>query len=125
MTERRGPTAPSLSRTVGIVLRTAHLGAMAVLMGGAWYGLPAGALGSALLATLLTGAGLLASEASHSRHWIYQGRGLMTLAHLGAAGLAHALGPSALMAALVLGAVGSHLPKSLRSWSLRHGTWVD
>lgn len=123
--DRRLPPAPSLSRTVGLVLRTAHLGAMAVLVGGAWFGLPASALGPALAATALTGGGLLVSEAVHSRHWVYQGRGVLTLAHLGAAGLAHALGPVALMIALVIGAVGSHLPKSLRSWSLRHRGYVD
>jgi predicted LPLAT superfamily acyltransferase len=123
--ERQRTAAPSLSRTIGILLRTAHLGAMAVLVGGAWYGLPADALGAPLWATAVTGLGLLASEASHSRHWVYQGRGVMVLAHLGALGLARALGPSGLMVALVIGAVGSHLPKSLRSWSFRHRTWVD
>ncbi len=115
----------SLARTVGIVLRTAHLGAMAVLMGGAWLGIPASALHAWLVATALTGVALLASEASHSRHWVYQGRGLLVLAHVGAAGLAQALGPGVMMAALVVGAVGSHLPKSIRTWSLRHRAVVD
>jgi len=122
-----GPARVTLSRTraFGIVLRTAHLLAMAVLAGGVWYGVPAGELRGALLATSLSGLGLLVSEASHSRHWVYQGRGLLTLAHLGAAGLAIAWGSGALMAALVIGAVGSHLPKGLRAWSLRHRAVVD
>ena len=110
---------------MGIALRTAHLGGMAVLLGGAWTGAPAGELRGALLATAASGVGLVVSEASHSRHWIYQGRGLFVLAHLGAAALLPALGPGALMAALVLGAVGSHLPKGLRAWSLRHRAVVD
>jgi hypothetical protein len=121
------PARVTLSRTraVGIVLRTAHLLAMAVLAGGVWYGVPVGELRGALVATSLSGLGLLVSEASHSRHWVYQGRGLLVLAHLGAAVLATAWGPGALMAALVIGAVGSHLPKGLRAWSLRHRAVVD
>jgi len=115
----------SLSRALGIALRTAHLGAMAVLAGGAWCGVPGDALRAALLATAVSGAGLLVSEASHSRHWVYQGRGLLVLAHLGAAGLVGRLGPGALMGALVIGAVGSHLPKGIRAWSLRHRAVVD
>jgi hypothetical protein len=109
----------------GIALRTAHLGAMALLVGGAWYGVPDAALRGGLVAVVLSGAGLVVSEASHSRHWVYQGRGLLVLAHLAAAGLAGALGPGALLAALVVGAVGSHLPKNLRAWSLRHGAVVE
>jgi len=123
--ERQPRATLSTSRAVGVALRTAHLAAMAALAGGAWYGLPGGALRTALLATVLSGVPLLLSEASHSRHWVYQGRGLFVLAHLGVAGLAGTLGPGALMAALVLGAVGSHLPKGLRAWSLRHRAVVD
>ncbi len=125
MSGRQAQVTLSLARTVGIVLRTAHLAAMSVLMGGAWYGLPSSALRAGLVATVLTGAALLASEASHSRHWVYQGRGLLVLAHVGAAGLVQVLGAGVLMAALVVGAVGSHLPKSIRTWSLRHRAVVD
>jgi hypothetical protein len=124
MTDRQARAALGLPRAVGIVLRTAHLGAMAVLAGGAWGGVPADQLRGALAATALSGLLLLVSEASHSRHWAYQGRGLFTLAHLGVAAVAGSAG-AALMVALVIGAVGSHLPKGLRSWSLRHRAVVD
>jgi hypothetical protein len=117
--------ALGLPRAAGIALRTAHLMAMAVLAGGAWLGVPAAELRGALWATVLSGLALVASEASHSRHWVYQGRGLFTLAHVGAAALASAWGPAALAAALAIGAVGSHLPKGLRAWSLRHRAVVD
>jgi len=123
--ERQARVALGLPRAVGIALRTAHLGAMAALAGGAWYGLPAEELRGAGLATILTGLGLVASEASHSRHWIYQGRGLLVTAHVGLFALAIAWGPAALTGALVIGAVGSHLPKGLRAWSLRHRAVVD
>jgi hypothetical protein len=114
-----------LRRAVGIALRTVHLGAMALLAGGAWYGVPMVELHGAVLATTLSGLALLASEASHSRHWVYQGRGLLVIAHLGAFALVGAWGSAALIGALAVGAVGSHLPKGLRAWSLRHRAVVD
>lgn len=98
---------------------------MAALAGGVWAGAPASGLRGAGLATALSGAALLVSEASHSRHWVYQGRGLATLAHLAVSLLALVWGPEALAVALVIGAVGSHLPKALRSWSLRHRAVID
>jgi hypothetical protein len=119
------PRAPRLDRALNIVLRTAHLGAMAVLVGGAWSAAPEAALVGWLAATALTGGALLISEASHSRHWVYQGRGLLTLAHLAAGGLAQLLGARLLLVALVIGAVGSHLPKAIRAWSLRHRAVVE
>jgi hypothetical protein len=123
--DRPTRAALGLPRAVGIALRTAHLLAMAVLAGGAWFGVPAAELRGALWATVLSGLALGVSEASHSRHWIYQGRGLLTLAHVAAAALASAWGPAAMVGALVIGAVGSHLPKGLRAWSLRHRSIVD
>jgi hypothetical protein len=123
--ERQARAALGPARAVGIVLRTAHLGARAVLAGGAGGGAPAGELRGAAVATVVSGLALLASEASHSRHWVYQGRGLFVLAHVGASGLVGAWGAAALMAALAIGAVGSHLPKGLRAWSLRHRAVVD
>ena len=72
-------------------------------------------------------AALLASEASHSRHWVYQGRGLATLAHVGALLLLGFAGANRMgvAVALVVGALGSHLPRTVRKWSLRHGRVVD
>lgn len=116
-----------VARAIGIALRTAHLGAMAVLVGGLELGAPGPSLRSWQVATVATGVALLASEASHSRHWVYQGRGLATLAHVGALVLLGMAGASRAGAAvaLVVGAVGSHLPRTVRKWSLRHGRVVD
>ncbi len=109
-------------RTVAIIARTAHLLAMAGYLGGRMAGHPTAA-SRWRTATTLTGAALLATEASHSRHWAYEGRGLLVFAHVGVLVAFHrakgAEVPVA-VAALVIGAVGSHLPKSLRKWSLRH-----
>ncbi|HEX9401370.1 MAG TPA: hypothetical protein VF912_14775 [Anaeromyxobacter sp.] len=114
---------PDGERAVAIVARTAHLGTMSVLVGGLYFGAPADALRIWQTLTGASGLALLATEASHSRHWVYQGRGLLAIAHLAAAALLlwpGTAGPTAPVAALVVGAVGSHLPRAIRKWSLRH-----
>ena len=68
-------------RGLAIVVRAAHVGAMAVLVGGVYFAAPASALRLWGVLTVATGAVLLAIEASHSRHWIYQGRGIATILH--------------------------------------------
>jgi hypothetical protein len=114
------------ARAIALALRTVHLGTMAVVVGGVWFAVPADALRGWIALAAVSGAGLLASEASHSRHWLYQARGLTAIAHVAAlALLAAGWGRAAMAAALVLGAVGSHLPKKVRKWSLRHRAVVE
>jgi hypothetical protein len=116
------------ARSFNIAVRTAHIGAMALLVGGRFFAVEHGPLRLWYALTSLTGLALLGSEASHSRHWVYQTRGLVVLAHLGAFALV-AVAPRwarpALVAALVMGSVGSHLPKAVRKWSLRHRRVVE
>ena len=123
-----GSSVTAAERTVNIVVRTAHIGAMALLVGGRMLALGGGSLGLWYVLTSVTGLALLVSEASHSRHWVYQGRGLVVLAHVGAFALvaaAPAWARPAIVAALVIGSIGSHLPKAVRKWSLRHWRVVD
>ena len=122
--DARSPRA----RAIGIVLRTAHIGAMALLVGAQEFAGPEASLRLWRTVTVATGAALLWSEASHSRHWLYQGRGVLACAHVAALALvlvSARLGRPALAAALVIGSVGSHLPRSLRKWSFRHRRVVD
>jgi hypothetical protein len=111
-----------LPRSVAIIARATHLLAMAGYLGTRLSGRsPASTRWR--LATTLTGTALLATEASHSRHWPYQARGLLAFAHFGILPLGHiadrASTPIA-VAALLVGAIASHLPRSIRTWSLRH-----
>lgn len=119
------PYSPG-ARAIALALRTTHLGAMAIVVGGIHFAVPAPSLRIWLALTAASGAGLLASEMSHSRHWLYQGRGLAAIAHVVALGLL-LLGEGRLATALalVVGAVGSHLPKKIRKWSLRHRAVVE
>lgn len=118
------PYAP-LPRSIAIAARSAHLLAMAGYLGGRLAGRTEQA-SRWRLATTLTGAALLATEISHSREWLLEGRGLMGIVHMGLLPLGHVrdgLGTPVAIAALLVGAVSSHLPRSVRKWSLRqrHG----
>jgi hypothetical protein len=115
-----------IPRAIAIAARTAHLLAMAGYAGGRL----AGSQGSARWrnATTLTGIVLLATEVTHSRNWPYQGRGLFAFAHIGilpAGHLSNRLTTPVAVVALMIGAVGSHLPRSIRKWSVKHGRTVS
>jgi hypothetical protein len=113
-------------RTVEIAVRTAHVGAMALVVGGHHFSAASSSLRAWYVLTAVTGVALLASEASHSRHWIHQARGVLSLAHVGVIALvALAPAPVVLAAALIIGSIGSHLPRTVRKWSFRHRRVVD
>jgi len=115
------------ARAIALFLRTAHLLAMAVFVGETFAASPDPSLRTWRLLAFATGAALLVSEVSHGRHWAYQGRGVVALAHVGVLALLGVGGMDrfACTAALVIGSVGSHMPRSLRKWSFRHGRVVD
>jgi hypothetical protein len=117
----------SFERAVGIVLRTAHLFSMAVFLGGVHLDAAEAAIRVWRIAAVVTGIGLLGVEMSHARAWIHQVRGLTTVAHVAALGLLAfgGMGRTASALALVIGAVGSHLPRTIRKFSVRHGRVVD
>ena len=114
---------PAWTRTLDVVLRTAHVAVTSVLFGGAVCGVPFYRLFSWYYLAIATGCALIASEVYHCRHWPYQGRGVMALIHVGLLGLIHLrsdLLVPVLTAVLVFGMVGSHMPKNLRYWSFVH-----
>jgi hypothetical protein len=121
------PYSPG-ARAVGIALRTAHLLAMAVFVGGVVLAAPAAAVHPWRVLAVATGVLLLASELTHgARSWPWQVRGLATILHVAALGLlaVDGLERAAAFLAVVLGAAGSHAPRSVRKWSLRHRRVVD
>lgn len=110
------------ARFAGLVLRTAHLFAMAVFVGGVWLAAPAEAVAPWRTAAVGTGVLLLASEVSHDpRRWLWQLAGLAVVAHVLSLGLVAVDGRLATALAVVVGAAGSHAPKRIRKWSIRGG----
>ena len=127
--EREGDLSrPRWARAADIVLRTAHIATGGILLGGHVFDVPLDRLVLWLYLTVGTGVGLIASEVYHSRHWPYQGRGVLVLVKLAALGLV-AVWPAVvvpiLVAVLVIGAVGSHMPKRYRHWSFAHRRVID
>lgn len=110
-------------RFLDIALRTAHVLVISVLFGGAVFSIPEDQLVPWQHLAMATGAVLIVSEIFHHTHWLTQIRGLMVLIHAGLLGLA-ILRPDLavifLSSSLILGLVGSHLPKKIRYWSYTH-----
>lgn len=115
------PYAP-LPRFLGVVARTAHLFAMAVLVGAVWLDAPAATIAEWRAAAIGTGLLLVVSEVSHDpRRWLWQASGLAVLVHAAALGLLAVNGRAATALALVVGAAGSHAPKRVRRWAVWGG----
>ena len=109
------------ARVSNIASRTAHIGAISVLVGGHVFSIDSARLIPWLYVTILTGALLLVIEAYPDWRWCCEGRGAIVLAKL----LLLCSIPwlwsyrvGVLIAVLVLASVGSHMPKRLRHYSL-------
>jgi hypothetical protein len=114
----------SAERLAGITVRTAHIIVTSIYVGGRLWDVPSEKLRVWRYLTTATGVMLLISEAGHSRNWPHQGRGLTTMAHIGALLPGHfdpKLAKASPVAAMLIGSVGSHLPRSLRKWSVVRG----
>ena len=114
----------SAERLTGISIRTAHIFVTSIYLGGRLWDVPAEKLRVWRYLTTVTGVALLVSETRHSPNWPHQGRGLTAMAHVGVLVPGHLsprLAKAAPVAALLIGSVGSHLPRSLRKWSLLRG----
>lgn len=116
------------ARVFDIALRSVHIGVAGVLLGAVIFGQPTDTIHYWAWWTIGTGLGLLGSELYHTWRWLYQGGGLMFMLHAFCAVVLH-LWPlyaaHLLWAALLIGAVGSHMPRSLRHRSFLNGRVMD
>jgi hypothetical protein len=110
-------------RLLDVILRAVHVLAISILVGGVFFKIPYHALLLWRYLTVATGCALIVSEIFHSHHWPYQGRGVMVFIHLALFSLAclkPRLAIPCLIAALIVGMLGSHMPKKFRHWSFIH-----
>ena len=115
-------------RALDIIFRTAHVAVTSLLFGGAVFHVFPLELIAWDYAALGTGSALIILAIVHSRHWPYQVRGILVVLHVGLLGLVHFLPgmkTPLLTAILVVGMVGSHLPKKYRHWSILHRQVMD
>jgi len=110
-----------MMRALNIALRTAHIGAMGILVGGHAFDVTPERLKVSLWLTIGTGVALAAMEAGPRLLWFHQGSGLMTMAKLAlicAVPLASDYRLPILLAVIVIASVGSHMPGRYRHYSV-------
>ena len=112
------------ARPAQVALRTVHVAAMAVVLGGLAFDVPEVRLHVAGALTVASGIGLLAVELARSGVFLYTGAGVLTLLKLVllALGQAFPAGRFELyLAATLVASVGSHMSSRLRHWSVLDG----
>lgn len=110
-----------MMRGLNIGLRTAHIAAMGVLLGGHAFDVAPERLRLALWLTIGTGAALAAVESGFRLLWLHQGRGFMTLAKLALLCVVPVAWESRLpilLTVVVIASVGSHMPGRYRYYSV-------
>jgi hypothetical protein len=108
---------------MSIALRTAHIAAVGILLGGHAFEVPAVRLLPWLYLSIISGAGLIGLELYSSCKWLYQGKGVLVLFKLlliAAVAVFWKQRLWLLLAALVLGSIGSHMPGRFRYYSFIH-----
>ncbi|MFB3814762.1 MAG: hypothetical protein ACE14L_11695 [Terriglobales bacterium] len=121
-----GPTRRAIpyGRAWKIALRTAHLMAISILVGGHAFGVAAGQLSPWLYAAIASGVALAALEAYPAFASVLEGWGLVLLGKL----VLLCVVPFAwsqriplLLGVVALSSIGSHMPAKLRHYSLLLG----
>lgn len=109
------------TRTLNVLVRTVHIAAMGVLLGGCAFKVPRHDLLPSLWLTVGSGVVLWMLEAGTHLLWFHQGRGLITLAKLGlfcTVPLFEDYSFHILVVVVVLASIGSHMRARLRYYSI-------
>ena len=111
------------ARAMSIALRTVHIAAVGILLGGHAFEVPSVRLLPWLYLGIISGVGLISLELYSSCKWLYQGKGVLVMLKLlliAAVAVFWEQRLWLLLAALVLGSVGSHMPGRFRYYSIIH-----
>lgn len=115
------PRSLRCARPVQVALRTVHVAAMALVLGGLAFDVPDARLHAAGVVTVASGVGLLAVELARTGVFLYTGAGAASLLKLALLGLGVAFPVARFelyLAATLVASVGSHMSGSWRHWSL-------
>ena len=110
-----------MRRALNIALRTLHIGAMGILLGGHAFDVAPERLYLSLWWVVGTGVALAALEAWPRWSWFHELRGVMTVAKVGLMCAVPLLWEDRLillLAVVALGSVASHMPRRFRHYSL-------
>lgn len=104
-------------RALGLALRTAHLMTFGALLGGHLFAVDSARLMPFLVATIASGAGLLALELASTCAWLFMGKGLTVLVKLAVllmVPLFWEYRVPLLLLVVAVASVGSHMPSRFR-----------
>lgn len=116
------------SKYSNMAFRVSHVWVSGLIMGGLYWQVDFSRLWLWHQLTIVTGILLIVSGVIQSRHWPYQGRGVLAGVHIVLLWLIHHLPQETvpiLATVLVTGVVGSHLPGNIRHYSLLHRRRMD
>ncbi len=102
-------------------IRTVHLAAMGILLGGHVYGVAPDRLRTALMWTVGSGSAFVALELFCNFHWLFQVRGILTLTKIMlvlSVPLFWDYRIWILLVVVAIGSVGSHLSTKFRHYSI-------
>ena len=122
--DRLFPRAPRSFRGLRawqVGLRTMHIVAMGLVLGGVAFAAPQQALVLPVALTVASGLLLAALDLWKSGAYLYQGNGLALLLKLALLGLGQWFPAARLewyLAATAVASIGAHMPKTWRHWSL-------
>jgi hypothetical protein len=108
------------ARTINVLLRTAHIMATGVLLGGHIFGAPNESLRLLLYLAIATGAGMIFLDAYATPQYFFEGRFLALGAKLGllcVIPLAWNYRVPLLIVAVAAASIGSHMPGRFRHYS--------
>lgn len=111
------------ARGISIIFRTLHIAAIGILLGGHYFATPAPRLLLWLYLSIGSGVALIGIEVYSSCKWLYQGKGVLVLVKILlviAVAVFWEQRVWLLLAVLVIGSVGSHMPGRFRYYSLIH-----
>lgn len=113
-------------RALNVAFRTVHLANVGVLLGGHAFEVDPPRLWPILLATIVSGAGLVALELASTAAWLFMAKGvavLMKLALLSAIPFFWEERVALLLLIVVVASVGSHMPRQFRHHSFLPVRW--
>lgn len=111
-------------RAWNVGLRTVHLMAFGLLLGGHAWEIEPVRLAGPLWVTILSGAALMGLELRKGFEWLFLGKGVMILVKLGLLLLVPIFWEARLpllLSVVVIASIGSHMPSRFRHYSLLRG----
>lgn len=115
-------------RGIQVGLRSLHIAAMGLVLGGIWLGGDYERLRAAIFAAVGSGVALAAIDLAKGPSFLLQGSGVSLLLKLALLGLGNLFPAGRLgwyLAATLVASVGSHMPGSWRHFSFREGRVLE